>query len=677
MKLHRLEIEGFGPFRDRQLVDFDAFADDGIFLIAGRTGAGKSSLLDGVCFALYGGVPRYDGGEKRLRSDHCEPDDPTEVRLEFTVAGVRWRVTRSPEYPRRKRRGDGFTIEGARAQLEEFVDGGWRGTASGPRDVALELDEILGLTQDQFLQVILLAQNKFQRFLLAKNDERQAVLRTLFGSRRYEEYQNALEGRRREAERALTSRGDALGLLLGEAERIVREHDLGGDASDGPTGRGAARPDERRDALERATQRADYRASAAVRDRDAADAAHTAATAAHAAQTALHALHEQRARSRDAFARLEGEAAEVAADRERHDRALRAETLRATLDAARRTAEAAHRTADLVEAARALWMSAGGADLDAPALRALIDDLTGHLAVWEAARGREREHDDLAQRLLGEHTAVAELQKALAALDEQRGNIPEELARVDADLRTAGDAAAVLDSVREQLAEVHERLVAAREAEQLAKDLRIADIAHAERVEAYGTATTAVGALMRTRLAGFAGELASALVDGEPCTVCGALEHPAPAERSHSPVTDDEVTAAEAQRELAAEGEREAAVRARAARDAHAAAAVRAGGDPTDHLEEAHARAQSAVDAAVSAATRRDALAEQRSQLVAFDTASAAERADLVASLASAREKVAVTTTTVDALAAAVTAARGEFDTVAARIADATRIRAL
>ena len=75
MRLHRLEVEGFGPFRDRQVVDFDRFADDGIFLIAGRTGAGKSSILDAVCFGLYGGVPRYDGGEKRLRSDHSEPDD--------------------------------------------------------------------------------------------------------------------------------------------------------------------------------------------------------------------------------------------------------------------------------------------------------------------------------------------------------------------------------------------------------------------------------------------------------------------------------------------------------------------------------------------------------------------------------------------------------------------------
>jgi exonuclease SbcC len=78
-----------------------------LFLISGRTGTGKSSILDGVSFALYGSVPRYDGGEKRLRSDHADLSDPTEVRLEFTVGARRWRVTRAPEYDRPAKRGGG------------------------------------------------------------------------------------------------------------------------------------------------------------------------------------------------------------------------------------------------------------------------------------------------------------------------------------------------------------------------------------------------------------------------------------------------------------------------------------------------------------------------------------------------------------------------------------------
>jgi exonuclease SbcC len=285
MRLHRLEIEGFGPFRERQAVDFDAFAADGIFLIAGRTGAGKSSVLDGVCFALYGGAPRYDGVEKRLRSDHCASDDPTSVMVEFSAAGRRWRVTRSPEYERPKHRGPGLTTEPHRAQLDELVDGVWIGRAARPVDVARELDEILGLNQQQFLQVILLAQGRFAEFLLAKNDDRQRLLRKLFGTRTYEDYQTTLELRRKDAERALASAGDGVVLLLGEAERLIAADELRGEASE------STAPDvsvsARFAAGERAVQRASYRAETLTRDRDAADTAHAAAEAAHLSAQAL------------------------------------------------------------------------------------------------------------------------------------------------------------------------------------------------------------------------------------------------------------------------------------------------------------------------------------------------------------------------------------------------------
>src|SRR5690606_36053876 len=111
MRIHRIEMEGFGPFRTLQTVDLDRFASDGLFLISGRTGTGKSSILDAVCFALYGSTPRYDGAEQRFRSDHAEPGEPTRVAVEFSVDDTRWRVERTPEYARPKRRGEGMTTE--------------------------------------------------------------------------------------------------------------------------------------------------------------------------------------------------------------------------------------------------------------------------------------------------------------------------------------------------------------------------------------------------------------------------------------------------------------------------------------------------------------------------------------------------------------------------------------
>ena len=186
MKILALTMAGFGPYKKEQHVDFEQFDDDGIFLITGKTGAGKSSMLEAICYALYNGVPRYEGTQQQLRSDHCDVDDPTFVELEFRINGTDYRVRRTPEFERPKRRGSGTTKQAASAELFVRDGDGWRGLAARAVDVATELDGVLGLSKDQFLQVILLAQNRFQKFLRSGNDDRQAVLRTIFGTRRFE-----------------------------------------------------------------------------------------------------------------------------------------------------------------------------------------------------------------------------------------------------------------------------------------------------------------------------------------------------------------------------------------------------------------------------------------------------------------------------------------------------------
>src|SRR5690554_6113597 len=161
MKVLTLEMEGFGPYLARQKVDFTTFDDD-IFVITGKTGAGKSTILDAIVFALYDAVPRYEGTAKSVRSDFCTPEDPTTVTLEFESGGQRYRVTRSPEFLRPKQRGDGLTTQKAEATLWVERDGEWDALAVRPVEAGQRIGEIMGLTADQFLQVILLAQGRFQ-----------------------------------------------------------------------------------------------------------------------------------------------------------------------------------------------------------------------------------------------------------------------------------------------------------------------------------------------------------------------------------------------------------------------------------------------------------------------------------------------------------------------------------
>lgn len=665
MKLHRLELTGFGPFRETQTVDFDAFSGDGVFLISGRTGAGKSSILDGVSFALYGSVPRYDGGERRLRSDHCALGDPTEVRLEFTVGDTRWRVARAPEYDRPAKRGGGVTTEPSRAELEELVDGVWVGRAAKPRDVALLLDGILGLNAQQFQQVILLAQNRFSRFLLASPSERQTLLRTLFGTRRFEEYKDDLEERRRQAQRRLEGAGERAGTLLDLAERLIDERGLGG---------GGDRPDgldlsARREAADLALQRAEYQVEQQTTERERTDAAAAAAADAHAALVARAKTLGELVAARAELTRLEDDVPRMADERARLERALAAEALRATLAAATR-AEAAAAVATAARAqADADWIAAGGDAADD--LDAVLEALTGDLALWGAAEEAERDLVRVEADLAAREAEVASRAQEIATLDEQRALVPAERDRLTAQRRADAAVAARLTDLQDRRDALHARLAAAQEAVGLAEAAARADLEYARRSAESGNAADAVTLLLQRRLAGHAGELAAQLLDGEPCSVCGSLEHPHPAAAATEPVTDDDLTTAEAARDAAAEAARTAGDAARAARDRLADANARAGGGDVDELAVQLTAAQADLRAAEEAQHRVALLDAQLTELDDLDAAARAERAALDARLAEDRAAVAGLRATADALRADVRAARGTHDTVAARVAEA------
>ncbi|BDV31709.1 AAA family ATPase [Microbacterium terricola] len=677
MKLHSLELEGFGPFLHRQCVDFDAFDGDGIFLISGRTGAGKSSILDGVCFALYGSVPRYDSGDKRIRSDHAAPEDATTAVLEFTVDGARYRVTRSPDYERPKARGVGTTPVKHAAQLDERVGDAWIGRAAGPRDVGLLLDEILGLSRDQFLQVILLAQNRFAQFLLAKNDDRQAVLRTLFGTRVYEDYQAALEQRRKQSEHDLGRAGDQVELLLAEAAALAAEHGFGAD--DDASAATAARLALAVAAVDRAA----YRADTLARERDAADEAVAQIVAAHTALVALDAQRRERDAARLDLAAREAAEPAFAADRATLGRATRAEALRSVIAAAARAAVAVDDAAAAESAALAAWSTNVGRDaeqqasVDITALRRRIDEMTGDLSRWADAAALEAELQALDTRIAADRVALADLDAQLVALDAARAGAPAQLATLDEAIAGLEGAAVVLTTARTALAATETQLAAAREAAARADDLRTAEQAHAAALTALESAAGALTSLLRRRLEGFAGELAGELVDGDPCAVCGSREHPAPAVHDGEPVTDEMLAAAERTKDDAAAAEQSAATAARAARAAHSESAARAHGRSADDLEAALAAARTAVDAAAADAARQSELIAQRAELSDLDALAAAERDALAVASTERRQRLAVADERATTMRATVTAARGAAPRVANRIAETTRLRDL
>lgn len=675
MRLHRLEVEGFGPFRSRQTIDFDAFADDGIFLIAGRTGAGKSSILDAVCFGLYGGVPRYDGGEKRLRSDHCEPDDPSEVVVEFSTPAGRFRVTRSPEYQRPAKRGGGMTKQAAAVALDEWTDAGWVGRAARAVDVGNELDEILQLSREQFLQVILLAQNRFSEFLLAGSRDRQALLRRLFGTQRFEDVQARFDERRRAAEQTLGARLATVEARVDEAERLVAATGLSGDGDDGTAPAdsaseavpGAASIDERLDALRRAQARADYRAERRASEQAEAEKHSADADARLAATRDEQRAQQERDRARAALARLDADAPLIDEARAELAAARAAEALRSTIAAVTRARTAVVEAREDEQRAREAWdafeVTVDG-DLDAWAA-----ERTRESGSWERARELEEQGPALESELRSAADAVEAVTARIAAGDAERSTLPAAIAALTAErdeTRRLADRVADLTAAQDA---ADGRRAAARDAERVLALQTAAEIELTRATAVHADAQTALAQLRQRRTDGMAGELASSLLPDHPCPVCGALEHPAPATHS-DPVSVDDIADAEAARDVAAHRERELSAAFSALRAEFAAATARADGRTveqaeTEHAEAAAARAVSATAAEqlVDLDARRDALVERGGRLEV-------ERTEEAKLLAEAREKHALLRQRSAEAEALIAEARGEFETVEARLAD-------
>ncbi|MCX4702508.1 SMC family ATPase [Streptomyces sp. NBC_01373] len=583
MRLHQLEITAFGPFGGSQTVDFDELSTAGLFLLHGPTGAGKTSVLDAVCYALYGTVPgaRQSGQGMTLRSDHAAAATRTEVRLELTVAGRRLEVTRQPPWERPKKRGSGTTLDKAQSWLREYdaAAAAWKDLSRSHQEIGEEITQLLGMSREQFCQVVLLPQGDFARFLRADAEARGRLLGRLFDTHRFAEVEKRLAERRRAAETQVRE-GDSE--LLADAHRMQQAAGAAMELPDlAPGEPGLADAVLCAAAVARSTAR-EHLTIAHCR-LTAAESAHASADRALADVRELARLQRRFTEARERAALLEERSEGYRQAQARMERARKAEAVAPALDL-REAADAEHRRAAAAEArARGLlpetFRDAGAAGL-AAAARRTAEELGG---LESARRGERRlaelhdERTELERQERDDEDVRREAESWLAGWDERRAGLQ---ARVDA----AQEAATRAEHLSGRRDPAGRRLGAARQRDELAHDVEAAQrqvlalTEHAQQARAHWLD------VKEQRLDSIAAELAAELKDGEPCAVCGSDVHPAPARKDAGHVDRAAEERALADFQRAEEERAQEAERLGLVHRALAAAEAEAGDIPTDRL---------------------------------------------------------------------------------------------
>ena len=226
MRILRLTMDAVGPFPGHEVIDFEAFSDAGRFLLSGPTGAGKSTIIDAIVFALYGKVSGgRDSSDSRIRSRYASEQAKTEVELIFSTSSGNYKVRRQPAYERVKKNGKGVTKQNAKAwlfkldeQLREVSE-----PLTKTSDVGTEITRIVGLSREQFTQTVVLPQGKFAQFLRSTSKDRQDLLQELFGTAIFEDLQLDLVERARKVKKNQEALDATLRANLGVLASLLDE----------------------------------------------------------------------------------------------------------------------------------------------------------------------------------------------------------------------------------------------------------------------------------------------------------------------------------------------------------------------------------------------------------------------------------------------------------------------
>lgn len=539
-----LTMQAFGPFAGSETIDFTALGKSPLFLINGPTGAGKSSILDAICFALYGQTTGNDRDAGQMRCDQAAATLLTEVSLDFRLRDSAYRVRRVPQQERPKATGEGTTTQSAEAQL-------WRLTPEGDEDECLvarkvtdansQLHALIGLDANQFRQVMVLPQGKFRELLLAESKDREKIFSQLFQTQIFQRIEERLRTQANQIERAVNDHHQHIsGILAGgelESEAALAQEV---EALTPQVGQARQRFETAQQQRRSAEQRRDE-AQALQRQFEARDSL-AAEKARHLEQQAQIAAFQSRLTQSDhaqalrpyraALVQAQQELTTAQEEQRQADAALT--TQRTNTQQAKRTFEATRQRQTELPALRERHRQLGEFIHKSQQLSELE-------ARWQAAQTAWQQADDILKRDEAQLDGIRQQGEALSVTLEQLQTESQQLASAPAELSRH-------ESLLAQRQELEALMRQGREL--VAQQQQAAAALQGRRSEAEQAKRHATEQEMRWHQ-GQAALLALTLEAEAPCPVCGSLEHPSPAVQHADIVTQAQVEEARSAQEQA------------------------------------------------------------------------------------------------------------------------------
>lgn len=524
MKPLKLTMNAFGPYAGEQKLDFTELGGRTFFLVHGPTGSGKTTILDAICFALYGDTSGALRDGKQMRSDHADPSLPTEITFDFAVGQEQYRIKRNPEQERPKKRGEGFTIMSNNATL-------WRRTgltgeadegtalASGWVKVTEAVENLLGFKSSQFRQVVMLPQGEFRRLLNADSRERQVILEALFKTELYRRIEELLKASAKELSDNYKNLSGKKSWVLQEAKtENIDELEQRLNLHMKQWNEVASQIEYSRKNLQEAREKLNAGSQAKERLEEKRQAASAVAKLEEEIDTIKY--------KKDLLS--QARLAESLADAEKSLKTRQKDMSDAAenLLARKKTQTDAHKTKELSESklaeeiAREPERDAAGQEL--LRLEALTEKVTALAEARRKAEEAGKSASTAVIRFKEAEEAVTRLSKAInekTAAHLQGLNQGAKAAELEAAFRFAGQLyhkRKNLEDKRGELAFVEEELARA------AGTLR-------QCQDSYSQAKDELAHLQEAWNKGQAAILSGGLLEGLPCPVCGSTEHPAPA----------------------------------------------------------------------------------------------------------------------------------------------------